>query len=70
MYITGSKKVQQKLWEKATEVIKHANKNDIGKKELVKILLEIGANKVFVGIILTILLAISVIWNILQFIAK
>ena len=61
MYITGSKKVQQKLWEKATEVIKHANKNDIGKKELVKILLEIGANKVFVGIILTILLAISVI---------
>ena len=41
MYITGSKKVQQKLWDKATEVIKFANKKDIGKKELVKILLEI-----------------------------
>ena len=61
MYITGSKKVQQKLWEKATEVIKHANKKDIGKKELVKILLEIGVNDAFVRIILMILLAISII---------
>lgn len=68
MYITGSKKVQDKLWEKATEVMKYANENDISKKELVKLLLEIWVKDRFWRLIISILLVISVACNILQFI--
>lgn len=68
MYITGSKKIQDKLWDKATDIMKYANENDISKKELVKLLLEVWATDRFWRFIILILLAISVACNILQFI--
>lgn len=63
-----TKKVNEKLLETTAAVIDYANKNDISKRELVKLLLAMLTKDRLIRFGLLILLIISVVWNVLQFI--
>ena len=66
--ILSRPKIQGLLWEKAGEIIKRANSEDVRKKELVKLLLEMLIAERFTNYVILALLIASVVINILEFI--